>query len=168
MKTQDYSSLQGNLAIKVQNHPDFTGRDLYVGIDIHKRRWQVAVYYEGLVLSNTSIEGNADTLITHLHNRYGDASFHCVYESCAWGFALCRWLMSAGMECILVNGADIPGTGKERRSKTDKVDACKLARHLAAGLLQPVYVPSEKLKSKEAWYACVKNSGVILPVQRTG
>jgi len=150
MKTQDYSSLQGNLCIKVQNHSDFTSRDLYVGIDMHKLRWQVAVFYEGLILSNTSIEGKAEVLITHLRKRYGDASFHCVYESCAWGFNLCRLLISAGMDCIVVNAADIPDTDKERKSKTDKVDARKLARHLAAGLLQPIHVPSEKLQKQRS------------------
>ena len=150
MKTQDYSSLQRNLAIKVQNPADFTARDLYVGIDMHKLRWQVAVYYEGLILTNTSIDGNADALINHLRNRYGDASFHCVYESCAWGFTLCRSLMSAGMECIVVNAADIPDTDKERRDKTDKVDARKLARHLAAGLLQPIHVPCEKIQKQRS------------------
>jgi transposase len=54
------------------------------------------------------------------------------------------------MECIVVNPADIPGTDKERRSKTDKVDARKLAMHLSAGLLQPIYVPTEKLQKQRS------------------
>ena len=56
MKTKQQPSAQtGNPAIKVQNLVDFTGRELYIGIDVHKARWQVAVYYDGLILSNTSI-----------------------------------------------------------------------------------------------------------------
>jgi hypothetical protein len=35
------------------------------------------------------------------------------------------------MDCIVVNPADIPGTVKERRSKTDKVNARKPAMYLA-------------------------------------
>jgi transposase len=54
------------------------------------------------------------------------------------------------MECIVVNPADIPGTDKERRNKTDPVDARKLAKQLAAGLLQPIYVPSEKLQKQRS------------------
>jgi hypothetical protein len=54
MKTQQQSSAQKeNPGIKVQNHGDFLGRDLYIGIDVHKDRWQVAVYHEGLILSNS-------------------------------------------------------------------------------------------------------------------
>jgi transposase len=150
MKTKQSSVQERNPAQKVQNKADFTNRNLFIGIDVHKVRWQVAVYYEGLILSNTSVEGSSDALITHLRKYYGDAQFHCVYESGPFGFSLCRSLWAAGMECIVVNPADIPGTDKERRSKTDKVDARKLAMHLAAGLLHPVHVPTEKLQKQRS------------------
>src|SRR5215218_1512447 len=151
MKTKQQSSAQtGNPAIKVQNLVDFTGRDLYIGIDVHKQRWQVAVYFEGLILSNTSIEASTGALITHLRKRYGEAHFNCVYESGPFGFALCRSLWAEGMDCIVVNPADIPNTNKESRSKSDPVDARKLALHLAAGLLHPIHVPSEKLQKQRS------------------
>ena len=151
MKTKQHTSAQGwNPTNKVQNVTDFSGRLLYVGIDVHKLRWQVAVYYDGLILSNCSIEGSSDALIVHLRKRYGDARFTCVYESGPFGFTLCRSLWAAGMECMVVNPADIPDTHKERKSKTDKVDARKLATHLAAGLLHPVHVPTEKLQKQRS------------------
>jgi transposase len=89
-------------------------------------------------------------LITHLRKRYGEAQFHCVYESGPFGFALCRSLWAAGMECIVVNPADVPGTDKEKRSKTDKVYARKLAMHLSAGLLHPIHIPSERLQKQRS------------------
>lgn len=147
---QQPSAHKRNPAIKVQNHHDFSNRTLYVGIDVHKKRWQVALYYEGLILSNVSIEASSEALIIHLRKHYGDAQFHCVYESGPFGFSLCRSLWAAGMDCIVVNPADIPGTDKERRSKTDKVDARKLAMHLAAGLLHAIHVPSEKLQKQRS------------------
>jgi transposase len=150
MKAQHTSALKRNPSEKVQNKADFTCRKLSVGIDVHKMRWQVAVYYEGLILSNVSIEGSSEALVTHLRKYYGDAYFTCVYESGPFGFSLCRSLWAAGMECMVVNPADIPGTDKERRSKTDKVDARKLATHLAARLLHPVHVPTEKLQKQRS------------------
>lgn len=150
MITKQSSAQEWNLTQKVQQKTDFTNRTLYVGIDVHKVRWQVAVYYEGLILSNTSIDGSSEALITHLRKRYGDAQFSCVYESGPFGFSLCRSLWAAGMECIVVNPADIPDTDKERRSKTDKVDARKLAMHLSAGLLHPIHVPTEKLQKQRS------------------
>jgi len=151
MKTKQQSSAQtGNPAIKVQNLVDFTGRDLYIGIDVHKQRWQVAVYYDGLILSNTSIVASTGALTTHLRKRYGEARFSCVYESGPFGFSLCRSLWAEGMECMVVNPADIPNTNKESRSKSDPVDARKLALHLAAGLLHPIHVPSERLQKQRS------------------
>ena len=151
MKTKQQPSAQErNPAQKVQNTADFSGRDLYVGIDVHKQRWQVAVYHQGLVLSNISIESSSDLLVAHLRKLYPNASFHCAYETSPWGFTLCRNLWAAGMHCMVVNAADIPGTDKERRAKTDRVDARKLAMHLAAGLLQPIHVPSERLQKQRS------------------
>ena len=150
MKKTQPSAQEWNLTQKVQHKTDFTNRTLFVGIDVHKVRWQVAVYYDGLVLGNTSIEGSNAALITHLRKRYGDAQFSCVYECGPFGFSLCRSLWAAGMECIVVNPADIPGTDRERRSKTDKTDARKLSMPLAAGLLHPVHVPTERLQKQRS------------------
>jgi transposase len=63
-----------------------------------------------LFLSNVSITASADALIAYFRKHYGNASFHYVYECGPFGFNLCRQLWSAGIECIVVNPADIPGT----------------------------------------------------------
>jgi transposase len=150
MKTKQSSAQEWNLTQKVQQKTDFTNGILHVGIDVHKVRWQVAEYYEGLILSNTSIEGSSEALVKHLRKHYGDAQFSCVYESGPFGFSLCRSLWAAGMECMVVNPADIPSADKDRRSKTDKIDARKLSMHLSAGLLHPIHVPSEKLQKQRS------------------
>lgn len=149
-KQQSSATDKANPVQKIQNGGDFSNRNLYVGIDVHKKRWQVAVFYEGLVLSNTSIEGSSEALIVHLRKRYGDAHFSCVYESGPFGFSLCRSLWAAGMECMVVNPADIPSADKDRRSKTDPVDARKLAQHLAAGLLHAIHVPTEQQQKQRS------------------
>jgi len=149
MKTKQSSAVM-EPASKVINTVDFSNRDLYVGIDVHKVKWQVAVYHDGLMLSNVSMNASSDGLITYLHKHYGNAPFHCVYESGPFGFTLCRSLWAAGIDCIVVNPADIPGTDKEKRRKTDVIDARKLARHHAAGLLTPIHVPSEKLQKQRS------------------
>ena len=148
MKTQQSSAVVEPIA-KLQRI-DFTNKDLYVGIDVHKLKWQVAIFFEGIVLSNVSMGASADALIIYLRKHYGNANFHCVYECGAWGFTLCRKLWAAGVNCIVVNPGDIPGTDKERKSKTDPIDARKMARHLAAGLLVGVYVPSEKSQKQRS------------------
>lgn len=144
METKQISAPAAEPIAKVISLTDFTNKQLFVGIDVHKIRWQAAVLCEGILLSNSSIAACADDLITYLHKHYPGASFSCVYECGAFGYDLCRSLWAGGMECILVNPADIPGTDKERRSKTDPVDARRMVKALASGLLEGVHVPSEK------------------------
>jgi transposase len=127
---------------------DFSGKTIFVGIDIHKKDWQVAFVYEGMTLENFRMSANSTQLIGHLRKRYPGASFQCVYESCAWGFTLQRQLTAAGIDCIVVHAADVPGSNKEKQNKTDKVDALRLARHHAAGLMQGIHVPDEDLQKQ--------------------
>jgi transposase len=127
---------------------DFTGKTIYVGIDIHKREWQVGQYYQGITLGNHRITGDSEQLVDFLKKRYPGAILKCVYESCAWGFNLQRELTTAGIECIVVHAGDVPGSDKEKKNKTDKVDAIRLARHHASHSLKAIYVPDEELQKE--------------------
>jgi hypothetical protein len=44
---QDASNRALSVNPKIPSIVDFSTIDLYVGIDVHKERWQVAVYYGG-------------------------------------------------------------------------------------------------------------------------
>lgn len=127
---------------------DFTGKTIFVGIDVHQKDYQVAKVLNGVCLGNHRMNANYDNLIEHLKNHYPGASFKCVYESCGWGFALQRRLAEAGMECIVVHAADVSCSDKERKRKTDKVDALKLARNHAAGELTAIHVPDETIQKE--------------------
>lgn len=127
---------------------DYSGKTIYVGIDVHQKDYQVAKVYEGLSLGNHRMNAGAAGVINHLRSHYPGAHFKCVYESCAWGFELQRRLSNAGMDCIIVNAADVATTNKEKRRKTDKVDALKLARQLASGDLKAIHVPDETLQKQ--------------------
>lgn len=122
---------------------DFTGKTIFVGIDVHLKDYQVACVHNKITLGNHRMPAEAQTLISHLNRRYPGATFKCVYESCAWGFDLQRRLTGAGMDCIVVHAADVSTSDKERRRKTDPVDASKLARGLEDGSFEGIYVPDE-------------------------
>ena len=55
---------------KGNNIIDFTGKTLYVGIDIHQIDWQVATVHEELCLGNHRMGASSEKLIEHLRNRY--------------------------------------------------------------------------------------------------
>lgn len=181
MKQQ--TSVTTETDIKVRQSVDFTDKTLYVGIDVHKINWQVAVYHEGIVLGNHRMQAGSLQVITHLNKRYWGAKFRCVYESCAWGFDLQRKLTAAGMECIVVHAADVPGSNKEFFNKDDSNDALRLARHYAAGLIHGIHVPDEDLqkqrnlirfrkklvgdlhRSKNRLKSLLKYQGISIPAQ---
>ena len=60
---------------------DFTGKTIFIGIDVHKKDWQVGQFYGGLVLGNHRITGSSVELINFFNKRYAGASLKCVYES---------------------------------------------------------------------------------------
>lgn len=129
---------------KGKNIIDFTGKTLYTGLDIHQKDWQVATVHEQVCLGNHRMGADSEKLIEHLRSRYPGATIKCVYESSAWGFNLQRRLSAVGIECIVVNAADVSTNDKERRRKTDPVDALKLARKYASGDLKAIHVPTEQ------------------------
>lgn len=136
---------------------DFTGKTIYVGIDVHQKDYQVAKVHEGICLGNHRMASSSEGLIRHLRSHYPGADFKCVYESCAWGFDLQRKLEAAGIGCIVVHAADVSTSDKERRRKTDKVDALKLARSLASGDLKGIHVPQEDLQKERSLIRYRKN-----------
>jgi len=127
---------------------DFSGKPIYVGIDMHQKSWQVAQYYDGLTLGNHHLTSNCQSVVNFLRKRYPGAALKCVYESGSWGFELQRALTAAGIHCIVTNASDVPGSNKEKMNKTDKVDALRLARHYAAGILKGIHVPEQALQKE--------------------
>src|SRR6476469_10593705 len=101
--------------IKGRNIIDFTGKTIYVGIDVHEKDYQVAKVFDGICLGNHRKAANHQMLIDPLNSRYPGATFKCVYESCAWGFTLQRALNSAGIECIVVHAAMYQAATKRRK-----------------------------------------------------
>jgi transposase len=82
--------------------------------------------------------------VQYLHRNFPNANYHCVYEAGFTGFWTHRALSAAGIDCLVVNAADVPTTYKQHETKTDRIDAQKLARTLSTGELRSVYVPSRQ------------------------
>jgi transposase len=83
-----------------------------------------------------------DTLVHYLKRNFPGAAYHAVYEAGFSGFWAQEQLQEKGVNCIVVNPADVPTTNKERTTKRDRTDCRKLARSLRSGELEGIYVPS--------------------------
>ena len=120
------------------------GKHLFVGIDLHLRKWQVTILSEdGLKLFSNSIDGNWQSL-ERLLSRFDEASkVSVVYEAGYFGFWLYDRLMAYGVEARVTPPNLIP-TQAGNRVKTDRIDSLKLAQFLKADQLKGVYVPTQE------------------------
>jgi transposase len=128
----------------VQKHTilDWLGQHVFIALDVHKRSWIVAIVTEQADFKTFTQPPEVNVLVSYLHRHFPNATYHCVYEAGYSGYWICEQLRGHGIDCIVVNPADVPTMDKERKHKTNKVDARKLARSLRNGELVPLYLPS--------------------------
>lgn len=124
---------------------DFTGQNIYAGIDVHKNSWKVSVYSEELYHKTFNQPPEPEVLCRYLTRHFPKATYYSVYEAGFCGFWIHDRLQSLGVNNIVVNPADVPTTDKEKKRKTDRVDSNKLARHLRSGDLEALYVPDRTI-----------------------
>jgi transposase len=117
---------------------------LFIGLDVDDKNFHGYAIYDGDE-SGTPFKTKAnlaDLLKTIEKISIKDESVHICYESTYSGFHLCRGLQAAGHECSVIAAGLIPGLANDR-VKNDRLDAEKLARYFAKGLLTPVHLPDE-------------------------
>jgi len=123
------------------NKLDFAGQQIYVGMDIHKKSWSISILTDQFEHKTFTQPPEVGTLVNYLKRNFPGASYKSVYEAGYSGFWIHDRLQEDGVECLVVNPADVPTKDKERRSKTDRVDCRKLARNLRNGEIKGIYVP---------------------------
>lgn len=122
--------------------PNFKNVNFFVGIDTHLKNWTVTIRANSLELKTFSMNPSASDLNNYLNKHYPNGNFKLAYEAGFAGFTPFRCLNGLGLNCIVVNPADIPSTGKEKAVKSDPIDSRKLARELEKGELKPIFIPS--------------------------
>lgn len=121
---------------------DFSGQHIYIGLDVHKKSWSVCILTRQFEHKTFTQPPHPSVLAQYLNRNFSGATYHAVYEAGYCGFWIHDRLREKGIDCIVVNPADIPTKDKERKGKTNKVDCRKLARSLRNGELQGIYVPT--------------------------
>lgn len=122
---------------------DFTGEDIYVGIDVHKKQWKITIQANETVCKTFSQDPNVEILSHYLRRNFPNANYHCAYEAGFSGFWIQQHLEKEKIKCIIVNPADVPTTDKEKKQKTDARDSRKIARSLKNGELTGIYIPDK-------------------------
>jgi transposase len=121
---------------------DFSGTSIFCGVDVHKKSWRVNIQDDEFELEDFSQDADAVLLYKHLNRKYPGATFKVCYEAGFSGFSTQRWLSGQGMDCRVVNAADVATSDKEKRQKNDRVDARKLCEHLQSKKVNGIYIPA--------------------------
>ncbi len=121
---------------------DFTGKEIYAGIDAHLKSWKISIMNNGLLCKTFSQNADAKELKNYLESNYPNGTYYSAYEAGFCGFAPHRELISQGIKNIVVNPADIPTTDKEKKQKEDSRDSRKIVRSLYNKELVAIHVPN--------------------------
>jgi transposase len=109
---------------------------------VHKKSWTIGIYTEHKEHKVFSQPPETEVLVNYLEKHFPGAKYQSVYEAGFCGFWIHDALEASGVECTVVNPADVPTKDKEKRQKSDPVDSRKLARSLRAMELDGIYVPT--------------------------
>jgi transposase len=124
---------------------DFSGQNIYAGIDTHKKSWQVSIYTDELYHKTFNQPPEPEILYRYLSKHFPNGTYYSVYEAGFCGFWIHDRLQSLGINSIVVNPADVPTTDKEKKQKSDRIDSSKLARQLRNGDLDAIYIHNREI-----------------------
>lgn len=136
----DNTQNQG-LMTKLRQFADFTNKQIFVGIDVHKKSWSVTLFYEKNYLRTFSQPPSVEALEKLLKRDYPGADYLCGYESGYSGFWIQRQFQERSINCHVLHSADIPQTHKHKTAKTDAIDSHLIAQALSAGTVNSIYIP---------------------------
>ena len=125
------------------NKLNFEGQNIYAGFDVHLKSWKVTILSEEMMLKTFTMPPKPEVLSDYLLKSYPGASYYSAYEAGFSGLWAHYQLCELGINNIVVNPADVPGTQKDKLQKEDKRDSRKIAYALRNGNLTPIYTPSE-------------------------
>jgi len=125
---------------------DFSGQDIFVGLDTHLKNWRVSIMVGSSFYKTFSQDPSSKVLRNYLKKNFPNANYYSAYEASFNGFKNHRDLITLGIKNIVVNPADIPTTDKERKQKEDSRDSRKIARQLSQKDLTPIYIPEIEIE----------------------
>jgi len=131
---------------------NFEGQIIFVGMDIHKSSWNLGIHLGDLFVKNVHQKPNPHIMASYLKQHFPGAQYKAAYEAGKFGFWIQRQLTALGIECLVVNPADIPKSQKDTLQKTDPRDARNLSLRLQSGVLNGIFIPDEKQEADRLFF----------------
>jgi len=113
-----------------------------IGLDVHKNSIHAAIHRDGSTLKDWRTSANYEALADQLLPLLPFTKT-VAYEAGPTGFSLARILQRRGFNVVVCAPSHTPRT-PARQNKSDRIDAGKLAKFAALGLLRVVTIPTEQ------------------------
>jgi transposase len=120
--------------------------EIYVGIDVHKKQYHVALWYEGSLKYSFVMSSDNRQVIRKL-SPIKAAVKKVVYEAGPTGYSLARLLESEGFPVGVAASSKTPRKS-DNSAKTDSLDCRQLAQYAAKELLTYIRIPSEEQEAE--------------------
>jgi transposase len=125
----------------------YTGKTIFVGIDVHKKTFSIAVVCDGAFVKRETLPAVPKKLLSYLLKHFAGAKIISAYEAGFSGFGLHRFLVDQDVNNIVVHAASVEISARDR-VKNDKRDALKIAVQLSAGRLKGIFVPTIEMEDR--------------------
>ena len=131
---------------------NFEGQTIYVGMDVHKDSWNLGIHLNDMFLKNVHQKPNPQLMVDYLYKNFPGAIYKAAYEAGKFGFWIQRQLTNSGVDCLVVNPADIPKSQKDSLQKTDPRDARNISLRLQSGFLRGIHIPDEQQEADRVFF----------------
>lgn len=126
----------------------FSGHEFWVGADVHKRSYHIAIYRVDGKVRTFVCPASPLRLLRKLQSLNGTIA-GLAYEAGPTGFSLARMIQAAGIRVIVAAPSRIPRPVL-CGAKTDRLDCIKLAEYGAKGMIKSIVIPTEKEEAKRS------------------
>ena len=131
---------------QVTKKTDFSGKNLFIGLDVHKKSWSVTILVDGTEHRTFTQPPDPESLYCYLQRMFPGGEYNSAYEAGFCGYGIHRQLNQLGIKNIVINAADIPTSQKDKLQKRDPVDSRKIARSLEKGTLHGIHIFDRQLE----------------------
>jgi transposase len=125
-----------------REHVNFEGKACWIGVDVHKASYAVAILDEDGQRLEFSTRAEPKKLLLQLLEM-GMSIKILTYESGPTGYGLAWACQEMGIPVLVAAPSRIPRP-VSRTGKTDRLDSMKLAGFLARDMLQGIAIPSQE------------------------
>ena len=144
---------------KFNNSVDFSGHNVYSGLDVHGKSWTVNIIVDDIEHRRFTQPPEPVALYRYLSSHFPGANYFSAYECGFSGYHHHRKLLELGIQNIVIwvsiplgNAADLPITNKEKVNKNDPVDSRRLAQALQKNQIKGIYVFSREHEQFRSLY----------------